>query len=290
VSITTVGHIALDTVITEERRLEQLGGPPSFMSAIGDVIDSRVDVVTRIGPDFPRLHTEVFRERGIDLAQWTCESPTTRFILDYTVQPRGLAVRVVCDEIEVPDIPESGCVIISPIVGEINESFLGSVEPDYLALDPQGLVRKIHDDGSITLEPWRSANFDCVDLLKTSIREHFYITGEPDPLRSLGKIMENGVDVAVITLGDEGSLVQSADARLKVPVYPTESIDSTGAGDCFLAALSYCLYRGEPLPWSCALASAVASSVVETRGPFIELSGSSVTERAEKLHEKIQLI
>ena len=200
------------------------------MSAIGDVIDSRVDVVTRIGPDFPQLHNEVFRERGIDLAQWTCESPTTRFILDYTVKPRGLAVRVVCDEIEVPDIPESGCVIISPIVGEINESFLGSVEPDYLALDPQGLVRKIHDDGSITLEPWRSANFDRVDLLKTSIREHFYITGEPDPLRSLGKIMENRIDVAVITLGDEGSLVQSADTRLKVPVYPTESIDSTGVG------------------------------------------------------------
>ena len=260
------------------------------MSAIGDVIDSRVDVVTRIGPDFPQLHNEVFRERGIDLAQWTCESPTTRFILDYTVKPRGLAVRVVCDEIEVTDIPESGCVIISPIVGEINESFLGSVEPEFLALDPQGFVRKIHVDSSITLEPWRLANFDCVDLLKTSIREHFYITGEPDPLRSLGKIMENRVDVGVITFGDDGSLVQSVDIRLKVPVYPTESTDSTGAGDCFLAALSYSLYRGEPLPWSCAFASAVASSVVETRGPFIELSGSSVTERAEKLHEKIQLI
>lgn len=289
-NFTAVGHIALDTVITAERRLEQLGGPPSFMSAIGDVIDSRVDVVTRIGPDFPRIHRELFKERGIDLAQWTCESPTTRFILDYTVKPRGLAVGAVCDEIGVNDIPESGCVVLSPIVGEINESFLASVEPEFLALDPQGLVRKIHDDGSITLEPWKSNYLDRVNLLKTSIREHFYLTGEPNPLRSLGKIIEKGVDVAVITLGDEGSLVQSAEARLKVPVYPTESIDSTGAGDCFLAALSYSLYRGESLPWSCALASAVASSVVEIRGPFIELSGSIVTERAEKLHEKIQQI
>ena len=258
------------------------------MSAIGDVIDSRVDVVTRIGPDFPRTHKDVFLERGIDLAPWTCKSLTTRFILDYTVKPRGLAVGAVCDEIEATEIPESGCVVLSPIVGEINESFLASVEPEFLSLDPQGLVRKIHDDGSITLEPWRSNYLDRVDLLKTSTREHFYITGEPDPLRSLGKIMENGVDIAVITLGDDGSLVQSADTRLKVPVYPTENIDSTGAGDCFLAALSYSLYKGEPLSWSCALASAVASSVVETRGPFIELSGSTVMERAEKLHEKIQ--
>ncbi len=288
-SITAVGHIALDTVITESGRLEQLGGPPSFMSTIGDVIDSRVDVVTRIGPDFPRVHRELFKERGINLTTWTCDSPTTRFILDYTVQPRGLAVGAVCDEIEITDIPDSGCVILSPIVGEINESFLGSVEPGFLALDPQGLVRKIHDDGSITLEPWRSPHLNRIDLLKTSIHEHFFLTGEPDPLRSLGEIMENGVDVAVITLGDGGSLVQSADARLKMPVYPTESIDSTGAGDCFLATLSYSLYRGEPLQWSCALASAVASSAVETRGPYIELSKSTITERAENLHEKIQL-
>lgn len=260
------------------------------MSAIGEVIDSSVDVVTRIGPDFPRVYRELFKERGIDLATWACGSQTTRFILDYTTQPRGLAVGAICDGIETTDIPDSGCVILSPIVGEINETLLGSVKPEFLALDPQGLVRNIHDDGSITLEPWRSTYFDRLDLLKTSIREHFYLTGEPDPLKSLGKIIEYGVNVAVVTLGDGGSLVQSGDIRFKVPVFTTESIDSTGAGDCFLVALSYSLYKGEPLTWSCALASAVASSVVETRGPIIELSKSEVTERAENLHEKIQLI
>lgn len=288
-NITAVGHISIDTLITEGGQLEQLGGPPSFMSAVSDVIGSRVDVVTRIGPDFPLVHRELFRKRGVDLAPWTCESPTTRFILDYTAQPRGLGVGSVCNVIEAADVPDSGCVVLSPIVGEINDSFLGSIEPEFLALDPQGLVRKIHDDGFITLEPWRSPHLDRVNLLKTSVREHIYITGEPDPLRSLEKIIEIGVDVAVITLGDGGSLVQSEDARLKVPVYPTDTIDSTGAGDCFLVALSHSLSRGEPLHWSCAWASAVASSVVETMGPFIELSRTAVTERAENLLEKIQL-
>ena len=195
-----------------------------------------------------------------------------------------------CDSIEATDIPDSDCVVLSPIVGEINDSLLGSIEPEFLALDPQGMVRKIHNDGSITLEPWRSPHLDRVNLLKTSFREHIFITGEADPLRSMEKILETGVDVVVITLGDGGSLVQSADSSLKVPVYPTETIDSTGAGDCFLAALSHSMFRGDPLQWSCAWASAVASSVVETRGSFIELSRTTVTERAEKLHEKIQLI
>jgi sugar/nucleoside kinase (ribokinase family) len=290
VNITAVGHISIDMVITSEGRLEQLGGPPSFMSAVSGVIGSKVDLVTRVGPDFPVAHRELFRERVIDLTPWTCESPTTRFILDYTTQPRGLGVGAVCDSIDATDIPESGCVVLSPIVGEIKGSLLGSIEPDFLALDPQGLVRKIHGDGTITLEPWRSPHLNRVNLLKTSIREHVYLTGEPDPLRSLGKLMQNGVDVAAITLGDGGSLVQSEDARLKVPVYPTGTIDSTGAGDCFLAALSHSLSRGEPLQWSCAWASAVASSVVETRGPFIELSRTAVTERAENLLEKIQLV
>jgi len=290
VNLTAIGHISIDTVITSEGRFDQLGGPPSFMSAVSDVIGSRVDLVTRIGPDFPLVHRELFNERGIDLAPWTCESPTTRFILDYTARPRGLGVGAVCDTIDAADIPGSGCVVLSPIVGEIKGSLLGSIEPDYLALDPQGLVRNIHGDGSITLEPWKSPHLNRVNLLKTNIREHVFLTGEPDPLRSLGKLIESGVDVAVITLGDGGSLVQSENARLKIPIYPTHTTDSTGAGDCFLAALSHSLFRGEPLSWSCAFASAVASSVVETRGPFIELSGSAVAERAEKLHEKIPLV
>jgi len=290
VNITAVGHISIDTLITEEGSLEQLGGPPSFMSAVGDVINSRVDVVTRIGPDFPEIHRDLFMQRGVDLEPWICDSPTTRFILDYMVQPRGLGVRAVCDSIDAVNIPESGCVILSPIVGEIKDSFLSSVEPEFLALDPQGLVRKIHDDGSITLEPWTSPHLNRVNLLKTSIREHSHLTGEPDLLRSLGKLMENGVEVAVITLEDGGSLVQSSDSRLKVPVYPTDTTDSTGAGDCFLATLSHSLCRGEPLSWSCAFASSVASSVVETQGPIIKLSRSAVAERTEKLHENIQLV
>jgi len=290
VNITAVGHISIDILITEGGQLEQLGGPPSFMTAVSDVIDSRVDLVTRIGPDFPRVHLDLFKERGIDLSPWTCDSPTTRFILDYTSRPRGIGVRSVCDDIQATDIPESGCVVISPMVGEIDGDIIGSVEADFLALDPQGLVRNIQGDGSITLEPWESAYLDRIDLLKTSSREHIYITGEPDPLRSLGKIVENGVDVAVITLGDEGSLVQSADDRFKIPVYPTTTVDSTGAGDCFLAALSHSMFKGEPLNWSCAFASAVASSVVETRGPFIELSRFAVTERAENILDKIQMV
>ena len=289
-NITAVGHISIDTLITESGQFEQLGGPPSFMSAVSDVIASKVGVVTRFGPDFPEVFRELFRERGIDLAPWTCESPTTRFILDYTSQPRGLGVGSVCDCIEAADVLDSGCVVLSPIVGEINESLLGSVESDFLALDPQGLVRKIYDDGSITLEPWSSPHLSRVNLLKTSVREHLFISGEPDPLRSLEKIIEIGVDFAVITLGDGGSLVHSEDTRLKVPVYPTETVDSTGAGGCFLAALSHSLSRGELLQWSCAWASAVASSVVETRGPFIELSRTAVTERAENLLEKIQRV
>jgi len=290
VSITAVGHISIDTLITEGGRLEQLGGPPSFMSSVGEVIDSKVDVVTRIGPDLPVAYHELFKKRGIDLTPWACESPTTCFILNYTTQPRGLGVGAVCDGIETADIPESGCVILSPIVGEINGALLGFIEPDFLALDSQGLVRKINDDGSITLESWRSPHLNRVNLLKTSVREHIYLTGEVDPLRSLGKLVENGVDVAVVTLGDGGSLVQSADARFKIPVYPAQAVDSTGAGDCFLATLAHSLYKGEPLNWSCAFASAVASSVVETKGPFIALSRSTITERAESLLEKIQRV
>ena len=119
--ITAAGHITLDKVITKEQQFLQLGGPPSFMSSIDKLIDSRIEVVTQISPYFPLIHPETMKERGVDLIPWTCNAPTTRFILEYTVNPRGLVVVGVCDDIQTEDIPDSGCVTLSLIAGEINE-------------------------------------------------------------------------------------------------------------------------------------------------------------------------
>jgi ribokinase len=91
-------------------------------------------------------------------------------------------------------------------------------------------------------------------------------------------------------MDDEGSLVYHGDTYYTVPVYPTRSVDTTGAGDSFLAATHDKLASGASLEWALAYGSAVASGMIETYGPEFNLSRGEVTRRTEHVLERIHKI
>jgi sugar/nucleoside kinase (ribokinase family) len=74
----------------------------------------------------------------------------------------------------------------------------------------------------------------------------------------------------------------------RVPVYPVEVLDSTGAGDIFMAGLASHLDEG--LMWACSIASASSSAVIETHGAEIKCSRNEIIERAEKIREIIKKV
>jgi sugar/nucleoside kinase (ribokinase family) len=279
-----VGHVALDRIVTEEGTSHRLGGPPSYGCAISGALDHEIGVITRIGPDFPVKFVEKYQEWGINLEKWRCESLSTSFTLDYTRKPRWLGLENVCEAIILPE-KHYDSVIFSPIAGELTSEQVCNVYAGYVALDPQGFIRERYGKGAVRLVPWEEL---CeVNLLKTSLEEHRYLTGESDPLRSLRYFSEKGVEASIITMGDEGALVCHNGDVFEVPVYPTMSVDSTGAGDSFLVAAHDKLASGGSICWALAYGSAVASGMVETLGPEFNLSLDEIIRRAEYVQERI---
>jgi ribokinase len=67
----------------------------------------------------------------------------------------------------------------------------------------------------------------------------------------------------VITLGARGALVASADGAARVP---SETVDTTGAGDAFTAALAWRLGLDEPLAEAAAYAARVGAAAVTRAG------------------------
>lgn len=70
----------------------------------------------------------------------------------------------------------------------------------------------------------------------------------------------------VITLGARGALVASAAGAARVPSVKVETVDTTGAGDAFTAALAWRLGLDEPLAKAAAYAARVGAAAVTRAG------------------------
>lgn len=80
---------------------------------------------------------------------------------------------------------------------------------------------------------------DKADIIKFSQDELKLLSNKENVLDGL-KTLINSNQVALVTLGKDGSIFYSKDKYIKVPSIPMKPIDSTGAGDAFY---SYFLYR-----------------------------------------------
>ena len=48
----------------------------------------------------------------------------------------------------------------------------------------------------------------------------------------------------IVTEGADGCVLYTRDSELRIPAFPADEVDSTGAGDCFFAGFAYGLVRG----------------------------------------------
>jgi fructokinase len=120
----------------------------------------------------------------------------------------------------------------------------------------------------------------CADVLprcalaKVADDEAELCTGEGDPERAAARLVEMGVGIACVTLGPRGALVRRGADVLRVPAERALVVDTTGAGDAFVAGfLSAIARRGDPVALSraeleraAAFACRVAARVVSRVG------------------------
>lgn len=286
--LTVVGHIAIDRVIDARGERVQLGGPPTYVATVTRRLGTSIEAVTKVGKDIPKDFVSSLREVGLDLEGMIVEeAETTRFVLDYRWADRVLSVSSVCDVISPEDISERPeAVLIAPIVEEIPQSTVSCIQSDMIALDPQGFLREINEDGRIIPKHWSDERLlKRLTIFKSSEEELKLITGEANPLWGLEKLIRIGVDVAIATRGREGALLVTRRNRFSIPVLRLrEELDPTGAGDAFMGGFMSEYLHGEDLLWCASMGSATASCIVETLGAKIDSSMKEVRKRADEIY------
>jgi ribokinase len=90
--------------------------------------------------------------------------------------------------------------------------------------------------------------------------------------------LDKGVNTAIITLGEAGSILVSDKQTTHFPAVPVKAIDTTGAGDCFSGALMAALAKGSPIDEAINFASCAAAISVTRLGVVESIPNLEETE------------
>ncbi|MDR7559959.1 MAG: carbohydrate kinase family protein [Armatimonadota bacterium] len=86
-------------------------------------------------------------------------------------------------------------------------------------------------------------------------------------VRAARRVLELGPQVVAVTLGRHGAILADSTRVVVHPGFRVRAVDTTGAGDCFSAALVLGLCRGWPLEQIAAYANAAAALSTTGLGP-----------------------
>jgi sugar/nucleoside kinase (ribokinase family) len=260
--------------------LARLGHQAALVGAIGDDLRARfVDDMRRYG-----------------VSVYPCPSGQSGgFLLDYDERgDRTLDVLGIADSVrQLPDLDLSpDAVIVGPILQETPLSLIAALHATIDApifLDPQGLLRRSGSDGRIEhfCPDNIAAVFNHCHLVKANELEAHILTGiEPrkDPAEAARRLRALGCAIAIVTLAEAGSFIDSGSQQLRIPAYATLARDPTGAGDTYMAGFlhAYLQEPGDLFRAGC-YGAATASIWIEHTGPDAPISLAEVERRVEIL-------
>ena len=120
-----------------------------------------------------------------------------------------------------------------------------------------------------------------VDIIKVSDEEIKLLTGFTDEVKASKKLLEMGIKVVLVTLGEKGALVRNEEGYIYSDARKVNAIDTTGAGDAFMGGFLYKVIESgkreftlEEIKAFAAFANRVAAHCVQHRGainamPFV---------------------
>ena len=116
---------------------------------------------------------------------------------------------------------------------------------------------------------WLDALEPClpyVDTFLPSIEEAEQLTGLHSPPEIANFLMDYGIQTVGLKMGKRGSYVRTGTEEVHFPSYEVDVVDTTGAGDAYVAGFLAGTVMGWDLKRTCQLASAAGASCVTAIG------------------------
>lgn len=130
----------------------------------------------------------------------------------------------------------------------------------------------------------------CDIIIVNEVEASFYLERE---VHSFEEAIAGGKDMVkrwnaecIITLGSAGSVVVSKDMQKVIPANKVDAIDTTGAGDSFIGAVSYGIIQGMDIVKACEFAT--SCSAITVCGVSAQSSMPRLTDLSQMPHSKLR--
>ena len=282
--VETEGRILSGCSTNAALALAKLGSEVRFVGAIGD--DFRADFQARMRAlNIDTVVIDSKESGGFSLIYYDDHGNRTLDLIGRAA-PIGNISGDVYDDAE--------AILIGPILGEVSFELIRDIAKNYQRLffcDPQGLLRHTDEKGRIFHEKVDGIEqiLGRFNIVKPNELEAKVLTGidcRKDPYRAAKIIKGWGMDIVIVTLAELGSLIYDGQTFIEIPPYEIDLLDSTGAGDTYMAGFTYEYLKSGDLRRSGCFASCVSSIMIENVGPDFVLMEDEVRQRQRRLLEK----
>ena len=123
------------------------------------------------------------------------------------------------------------------------------------------------------------------DLFLPSLPEAQKLTGLDRPEEVAQALLDAGAKLVGLKMGPEGSYVRTAEVELRLPAYPVEVIDGSGAGDAFVAGFLYGHLQGWDLEKTTRFANALGGIATTAPGTTAGIRGYAQVVGLLEQHE-----
>lgn len=190
--------------------------------------------------------------------------------VDYHFDDQDYCVkkRYVCDGHIMFRVDEDKTSTIDSCLAEFSEDTKYVILSDYgkgVLSDSSEVIDKLKQNGKIVIvDPKRHiSHYEGADIVKMNEKEYYQFCPQ-----GKGALKYYDIGTFVITLGGKGVRIINENGDTTIPGLGLQVSDVTGAGDVFIAAMTYYLAKGKDIYQACDIANKYAAKSVTKFGTY----------------------
>lgn len=270
----TIGHITLDKIQTTQSTKYMPGGTAFYFTKALKNFDINYLLVTAVAKSEQYIIDEL-RNEGFEVIGLHSEH-TVYFenIYPENMDDREQNVLNTADPFTTELVPPLNATIfhLGPLLHtDFSFGLIKALSAKgMVSLDVQGLLRYTKNK-KVHFKDWddKETVLKCISIIKANEFEMEIITGTKDMEKGAKYLAGLGVKEVVITNGSKGSLILKDGIFYEISaIKPSQTIDTTGCGDTYMAGYLYKKLRGAGVEECGLYGAAMATSKIQSFGPF----------------------